>query len=198
MATRKFRRSLRIFVYAIELVVAVPLSVPFVILGWLAILVDRFAETSVVVAHIPFYVGEQVRYIYYRVTLKQLGNRVTFKYGSFCQYREVSIGNRVVIGYFNALGLVSIGDDVSFGGFVNVTSGRRQHGIDDPSLRINQQPGRADVVSIGSDVWIGSNCVISADIGSRCVIGSGSVVVKDVPDHSIYAGNPARFIRALD
>ena len=54
------------------------------------------------------------------------------------------------------------------------------------------------MITIGSDVWIGSNCVVSANIGSRCVIGSGSIVVKDVPDHSIFAGNPARLIRALD
>lgn len=184
--------------YGVGLVLAIPLAVPFIALGWLAILVDRFSEMSVVVSHIPFYLGEHVRYLYYRATLENVGRRVTFKYGSFCQYRGTSIGDRVVIGYYNALGLVSIGNDVSFGGFVNITSGRHQHGIDDPTKPINQQPGRAEMIRIGSDVWIGSNSVISADIGNRCVIGSGSVVVKDVPDHSIYAGNPARFIRALD
>jgi acetyltransferase-like isoleucine patch superfamily enzyme len=198
MTAFKLRRYLRMCTFALELVVAVPLSLPFIALGWLAILVDRFAETSLVISHIPFYLGEHVRYFYYRATLRKVGRRVTFKYGSFCQYRDASIGNRVVIGYYNALGMVSIGDDVSIGGFVNMTSGRHQHAIDDPTLRINQQPGRAEVIHIGSDVWIGSNCVISANIGNRCVIGSGSTVVKDVPDHTIYGGNPARLIRALD
>jgi serine acetyltransferase len=189
---------MRIALYGLELLVAVPLSIPCIAMGWVAIFVERYAEASIVVAHIPFYVGEQVRYIYYRATLRRLGSRVTFKFGSFCQHRDSSIGDRVVIGYYNALGLVSIGNDVSMGGFVNITSGRHQHAIDDPTRRINQQPGRAEVVHIGSDVWIGSNCVISADIGNRCVIGSGSTVVKPVPDHSIYAGNPARLIRPLD
>lgn len=198
MTTARLRRYLRMWAYAVELLVAVPLSIPFIGLGWLAIVVDRFSEPSILVAHIPFYVGEQVRYIYYRATLRRVGKRVTFKYGSFCQYHDAWIGDRVVIGYYGALGKVWIGDDVSIGGFVNVTSGRHQHGIADPTRRINEQPGRAEIIHIGSDVWIGSNSVIAANIGSRCVIGSGSTVVKDVPDHSIHAGNPARFIRALD
>lgn len=197
MASR-LRRYLRICTYGLELVVAIPVSVPFIALGWLAILVERYSEMSIVVSHIPFYLGEHVRYLYYRATLRKVGARVTFKYGSFCQHRGASIGSRVVIGYYGALGLVSIGDDVSMGGFVNITSGRHQHGIEDPTLPINRQPGRAELVRIGSDVWIGSNCVISANIGNRCVVGSGSTVVKDLPDHGIYAGSPARLIRALD
>ena len=32
-------------------------------------------------------------------------------------------------------------------------------------------------------------------VGNHCVIGAGSVVTKDIPDHSIAAGNPAKVIR---
>ena len=32
-------------------------------------------------------------------------------------------------------------------------------------------------------------------IGDRCVIGAGSVVVKDIPSDSIAVGNPCRVIR---
>ncbi|MBS6646547.1 MAG: sugar O-acetyltransferase, partial [Clostridiaceae bacterium] len=34
-------------------------------------------------------------------------------------------------------------------------------------------------------------------IGNNVVIGSGSVVTKDIPDHVIAAGNPCRVIRAI-
>ena len=44
---------------------------------------------------------------------------------------------------------------------------------------------------------IGSNATIlcGITIGEGAVIGAGSVVVKDVPDHVVVAGNPARIIR---
>jgi maltose O-acetyltransferase len=32
-------------------------------------------------------------------------------------------------------------------------------------------------------------------IGDRCIIGAGSVVVKDIPSDSIAVGNPCRVIR---
>lgn len=48
--------------------------------------------------------------------------------------------------------------------------------------------------------WIGLRCIIlpGAHIGKGCIIGAGSVVPKGYyRPYSIYAGNPARFIRSL-
>lgn len=55
-------------------------------------------------------------------------------------------------------------------------------------------------ISIGDDVWIGGNTVINpgVKIGNRVVIGSGSVVTKDIPDDVLAAGNPCKIIRKLD
>ena len=46
---------------------------------------------------------------------------------------------------------------------------------------------------------IGSNATILAGltIGENAIIGAGSVVVKDVPDNTIVAGNPANVLRTL-
>lgn len=54
-------------------------------------------------------------------------------------------------------------------------------------------------ITIGDDVWIGGNVAIcpGVHIGSRCVIGAGSVVTKDIPDDVIAAGNPCRVIREI-
>lgn len=52
-------------------------------------------------------------------------------------------------------------------------------------------------ITVGNDVWIGANvCVLpGVTIGDDCVIGAGSVVVKDIPPHSVAVGNPCRVIK---
>lgn len=54
-----------------------------------------------------------------------------------------------------------------------------------------------DSVEIGTKVFIGMNTLIvnSVKIGNNSVIGAGSVVLKDIGENEIWAGNPARFIR---
>ena len=67
----------------------------------------------------------------------------------------------------------------------------------DAALRRKQE--FAKPVAIGSDVWVGGAAVIcpGVTIGSRAVIGAGSVVTRDIPDGVFAAGNPCRVIRQL-
>lgn len=65
----------------------------------------------------------------------------------------------------------------------------------------NALHGRNDLVpTIGNNVSLGANVTIigSITIGDNVIIGAGSVVVKDIPDNSVVAGNPARIIRKLN
>lgn len=52
-------------------------------------------------------------------------------------------------------------------------------------------------VVIGPDVWIGHGAILmpGVSVGTGSVIGSGSIVTKNVADYTIVAGNPARIIR---
>lgn len=52
---------------------------------------------------------------------------------------------------------------------------------------------------IGNNVIIYPSCQIVGDIeiGDNCVIGIGSIVVKNIPNNVVVAGNPARIIRTL-
>jgi maltose O-acetyltransferase len=54
-------------------------------------------------------------------------------------------------------------------------------------------------VDIGADVWVGGGAIIlpGVRIGTRAVIGAGSVVTRDVPDGVLAAGNPCRVIREI-
>ena len=58
----------------------------------------------------------------------------------------------------------------------------------------------AKKIKIGNNVWIGSDCTIlqGITIGNGAIIGAGSVVTKDVPEKSIVAGNPAKFIKKIE
>lgn len=57
-------------------------------------------------------------------------------------------------------------------------------------------PNRGDTV-IGNDVWIGYAAVIMPGIhvGDGAIIGTASVVTKDVPPYAIIGGNPATILR---
>jgi maltose O-acetyltransferase len=64
-------------------------------------------------------------------------------------------------------------------------------------LRRKQEYGKP--IRIGSDVWVGGGAIICAGvtIGSRTVIGAGSVVTRDIPEGVVAVGNPCRVLREI-
>jgi acetyltransferase-like isoleucine patch superfamily enzyme len=54
-------------------------------------------------------------------------------------------------------------------------------------------------IIIGKNVWIALGCVIlrGVRIGDNSTISAQSVVYKDVPENSVYGGNPAVFIKNI-
>ena len=65
------------------------------------------------------------------------------------------------------------------------------HDFNDPSLQLITKP-----ITIGKNAFIGARAMIlpGVSIGYRVIVGAMSVVSKDVPDHQIVAGNPAKKI----
>lgn len=58
-------------------------------------------------------------------------------------------------------------------------------------------PTRNANVIVGNDAWVGACAIIlpGVSIGAASVVGAGSVVTKDVPEDSVFVGNPARCLR---
>ena len=54
------------------------------------------------------------------------------------------------------------------------------------------------LVKHGASIGSGATILSNIAIGEHAIIGAGSVVTKDVPPHTIVAGNPAQFIRSID
>lgn len=105
------------------------------------------------------------------------------------------IGDRCLIGRGSSIVAhesVCIGDDVWTGHHVHITD--MNHGHDDPSVPISQQFETPAPVRIGDGSWLGHGVVVlpGVSIGRHVVVGAGSVVTRDLPDHSVCVGSPAR------
>ena len=116
----------------------------------------------------------------------------------FCDYgSNIELGERVYFN-FNCVVLdvcrVRIGSFTLFGPAVQILTPLHPTNA---ALRRVQEYGRP--IDIGSDVWVGGGALIlpGVTIGSRTVIGAGSVVTRDVPDGVLAAGNPCRVIRPI-
>ena len=127
------------------------------------------------------------------------GDSVWMQPPFFCDYgANIELGERVFFN-FNCIVLdvcrVRIGDFTLFGPAVQIYT--PMHPLD-AAQRRREEFGKP--VDIGSDVWVGGGAIIlpGVRIGSRAVIGAGSVVTRDVPDGVFAAGNPCRVVRSLD
>lgn len=114
----------------------------------------------------------------------------------------LEIGHHTTIGRFahiTCVNKVRIGSNVMFAERVFI--GDHDHAYKEIHQPILHQPlSRDGVTEIGDGCWLGVGCVILKDvhIGKHCVIGSNSVVTKDIPAYSVAVGIPARVIQQYD
>uniref|UniRef100_A0A5Q5BFZ6 Acetyltransferase (Isoleucine patch superfamily)-like protein n=2 Tax=unclassified Mycobacterium TaxID=2642494 RepID=A0A5Q5BFZ6_MYCSS len=109
----------------------------------------------------------------------ELGHHISFGKNFTCEV-DTRIGNNVLIS-----------SNVSFIG--------RDHPFDDSSVTVYEVPRVDDsLVEIGSDVLIGFGTIVigTTKIGDGCIVGAGSVVVRDLPPYTVCAGVPAKPIKA--
>jgi maltose O-acetyltransferase len=142
--------------------------------------------------------GQEERRRILRRLFGQGGDTVWMQPPFYCDYgTNIELGERVYFN-FNCVVLdvarVIVGDYTLFGPAVQIYTAT--HPLD-ATLRRRQE--FAKPISLGSDVWIGGGAILcpGVQIGSRSVIGAGSVVTRDIPEGVVAAGNPCRVIRSL-
>jgi maltose O-acetyltransferase len=128
------------------------------------------------------------------------GDAVWIEPPFYCDYgSNITLGSKVFLN-FNCVILdpasVIIGSNVLFGPAVQVYTATH------PMIASERRTWHefARPVEVGSDVWVGGGAIIcpGVRIGSRAVIGAGSVVTHDIPADVFASGNPCRIIRQLD
>ena len=74
------------------------------------------------------------------------------------------------------------------------------HGVVEVERPIRVQGIYTREVEVGSNVWIGYGaCILrGVSVGDNSIVGTNSVVTKDVPANAVVAGVPARIVRMRD
>jgi acetyltransferase-like isoleucine patch superfamily enzyme len=109
---------------------------------------------------------------------------------------EIIIGNNTYVNpncEWSISHKLTIGDDCAISWDVKIMDHDR-HRI------LNQDKPSFFPISIGNHVWIGMNVTIlkGVTIGDNSVIGTGSVVVNNIPANTFAAGTPARVVRTIE
>jgi acetyltransferase-like isoleucine patch superfamily enzyme len=138
----------------------------------------------------------------------QIGRSGEIRFGRFvwigdgskirCHEGTVEIGEKTVIGQectISAYQRVQIGEQCVIADramFIDF-----DHGVVEVERPIRVQGIYKRDVEVGSNVWIGYGaCVLrGVRVGDNAIVGTNSVVTRDVPANAVVAGIPAKIIR---
>jgi len=138
----------------------------------------------------------------------QIAKRGTIRFGRFvwigdgtkirCHQGEVIVGQKTVLGQectISAYRHVRIGEQCVIADramFIDF-----DHGVVEVERPIRVQGIYMRDVDVGSNVWVGYGaCVLRGiRVGDNSIVGSNSVLTKDVPANAVAGGVPARVLR---
>lgn len=136
-----------------------------------------------------------------------VGSGVFIGAGSWIQVLDLEGGGEIAIGDGTSIAgscVLSAARSIRIGRKVlmarNVYVADHGHAFEDVSAPVLDQ-GLRDIrpVAIGDGAWLGQNVFVGpgVTIGRGAVVGANSVVLHDVPDHSVAVGAPARVVRTF-
>jgi len=138
----------------------------------------------------------------------QIAKRGTIRFGRFvwvgdrtkirCHEGEVIVGRKTVLGQectISAYRHVRIGEQCVIADramFIDF-----DHGVVEVERPIRVQGIYMRDVDVGSNVWVGYGaCILrGVRVGDNSVIGSNTVITRDIPANAVVGGVPARLLR---
>lgn len=129
-------------------------------------------------------------YVGKKATLK-LGNDVGISSSTLWVKESVSIGNSVAIG---ADCIIMDTDAHNLDWKIRCSEETNEYGESVDMVTAASAP-----IVIEDNVLVEARCIIlkGVTIGARSIIGSGSIVTKDIPSDCIAAGNPCKVIKSI-
>jgi acetyltransferase-like isoleucine patch superfamily enzyme len=172
-----------------------PITISYLLLNHFLKSDALFAGFSQTLSLIPGKVGSYLRAAFYRFTLTSYHPSIYIGFLTILSQRETEINTGVYIGPQCNIGKCKINKDVLLGSGVHIMSGKEQHNFSNIEIPIRDQGGSFKKISIGEGAWIGNGALVMANVGRSCIVAAGSVVIDDVSDYAIVAGNPAKIIK---
>lgn len=112
---------------------------------------------------------------------------------------KVMIGDNSQINPFSVIyngeNNIRIGNNVMIAPHVVIVGGQHNYKDINIPMRFAGSYSKGDVV-IEDDVWIGANSIImdGVKIGKGAVVAAGTIVLRDVNEYDVVAGNPMRIL----
>jgi len=123
-------------------------------------------------------------------------------------YKTAKVGRNCIIGGFSEIGdKVEVGNACKLGAYVFLPKGvtignevfigpRVTFTNDYYPKATGEWQLRETIIKDGASIGAGSVIRCGVTIGKNAGVGAGSVVLKDIPDGEVWAGNPARKIES--
>lgn len=156
---------------------------------------DVFSAFSQFLSLFPGRFGAYFRTSFYHFTMQHCDFDTVIGFGTLFSQQDTELLSGSYIGPHSNIGKCRIEANCLLGSGVHILSGKEQHNFDDIGRPLKDQGGKFTKVVIGEDSWLGNGAIIMANVGKKCIVAAGAVVVNDVPDYAIVGGNPAKIIK---